>query len=148
MSLKVVHLDTRHSADLYKILVKNKDVGGLHLIQKKDIFLNPPFGGAIACVENDDTIKQVLLCEFKDNVCFTRGLFGDFGPHTLDVLDILCATCSSRTPIAFEHRIVVQPNHIVKFKEIWDSSRLGKMTTNESLVGIVFRATINYPRGI
>jgi hypothetical protein len=144
MSLKVVHLDTRHSADLYRILVKNKDVGGLQLIQKKDIFLNPPFGGAIACVENDDTIKQVLLCEFKDNVCFTRGIFGDFGPHTLDVLDILCATCSSSDPLVDEHKFVIQPTQIDSFKVLWPKTRLGMMASDQSWIGITFRAKIAY----
>ena len=128
MSLRVVHLDTKHNADLYKLLVKNKDAGGLQLIQKRDIYLNPPRGAAIACIEHD-VIKQVLLCEFKNNVCFTDGIFGEFGSHTVEVLDILCATCSSSDPIVADHSMIIQGLHIDDFKLAWSKSRLGLMAT-------------------
>lgn len=143
MSLKVAHLDSRHNADLYKILLKNKDVGGLQLIPKRDIFLNPPRGGAIAFIDND-VIKQVLLCEFKDDVCYTRGLFGEFGPHTLDVIDILCATCSSSDPLIEQHQMVIQSTQVDSFKALWPSTRLGMMTSEQIWNGLTFKAKITY----
>jgi len=142
--LEVVRLDERHGADLYKFFVKHKDVGGLQLIHRRDVFLTPPRGAAVACLENKE-LKQVLLCEIKDDTCFTRGIMGDFGMYTLDVFDILCAICSSSTPLITKHRMVIQPNHIDSFKALWPKTRLGKMSIIESWTGIVFRATINYP---
>lgn len=140
---EVVLLDERHGADLYHFLIKYKDTGGLQLLQKRGIFLSSQ-GSAIACLENK-VLKQLLLCEFKDGICFTRSLNGDFGEHTIEVLDILCAVCSSRSPIISDHHMVIQPTHIEGFKQIWHKTRLGQMASNESWSGMIFRAKINYP---
>lgn len=140
----IVRLDERHGAELYKILVKNKDVGGLLLIKQRDVFLTAPNGAAIACLDNQE-LKQVLMCEFKNSSCFTRGLMGEFGAHTLEVLDILCAICSSSDPLITEHRMVIQPSQIEAFKTLWPTTRLGKMAYDENWIGMVFRAKIKYP---
>lgn len=142
--LEVIRMGEGWAPLLYKFLVKHKDVGGLQLIQKQDIFLNPPLGGAIACVDGQD-IKQVLLCEFKDGTCFTRGVMGDFGEYSLDVFDILCAVCSSSTPLITKHHMVIQPNHIDTMKALWHKTRLGRMCSEERWAGIAFYATITYP---
>lgn len=142
--LEIIRMGEGWAPTLYKFLVKHKDVGGLQLIRKQDIFLNPPLGGAIACVDGHD-IKQVLLCEFKEGTCFTRGVMGDFGEYSLDVFDILCAVCSSSDPLITKHRMVIQPNHIDTMKVLWPKTRLGKMSIEERWAGIAFYATINYP---
>ena len=143
--LEIIQFDERHGPELYKFLVVHKDVGGLQLIRSRDIFLTAPKGAAISCMDDRKIIKQILLCEFKDTTCFTRGVMGDFGMYSLDIFDRLCAICSSSNPLITNHRMVIQPNHIESFKALWPKTRLGKMAIEESWSGIVFKAEIEYP---
>lgn len=101
-------------------------------------------GAAIACVD-DGEIKQVLLAEFKGGKVYTRGIFGTFGAYSIDVLDLLCAMCSSFTPLVAQHEITLQPKHVTSFYSYWRRSRLGRMSKEESWTGPLFKAKINYP---
>lgn len=143
--LEVFRLDDHWAAELYKFLVANKDSGGVSLVGKRDVFLMPPNGLAIACTENK-RLKQVLLCEFINNKAYTRGIIGSFGDYTVDVLDGLCAICSSNEPMIVDHEIVIIPKYVEDFKLVWSKSRLGRMTEESSWKGaFFFKATIKYP---
>lgn len=142
--LEVFRLDDYWAAELYKFLVANKDSGGVALISKRDVFLKPPNGSAIACIENKQ-LKQVLLCEFINNKAYTRGIIGSFGDYTVDVLDGLCAICSSNEPMIVDHEMNIAPKHVENFKTVWVKSRLCMMTEKSSWEGAFFKATIKYP---
>lgn len=143
--LEIIHLDERHADDLHKFFIKHKEFGGLQLIKDRNIFLTPTWGAAIACVEDRKTIKQVLVCEFKELSCFTKGMIGEFGDYSLNLLDGLCARCSSNTPMITEHKMVIHPAYVDSFKAVWPKTRLSKMALEENWLRNIFIASIEYP---
>lgn len=140
----IIRLDERHGAELYKVFTQNKDVGGLLLVQHRETFLISHDGIALTCLEGKE-LKQTLVGEIKGDTCFTRGIFGEIGDHTVDLLDSLCTICSSNDPLVVEHKFVVQPKQIDAFKALWPKTRLGKMSINDRWLAMTFRATIQYP---
>jgi hypothetical protein len=83
-----------------------------------------------------------LLAQVDDVKVKTAGIIGSYGDHTVDVLNQLCAICSSSDPIIFQHEIKV---HDVNFDVVWPKSNLGLMTEHSEQRGGTFHATIKYP---
>lgn len=140
--LEIKRLGYYWAPELYKFLVKHKEIA---LISQRDLFLVPPQGVAIAAV-NGREISQLILARIKNVTVTTSAIIGEYGPHSVELFDQLCAICSSSDPIAHEHRMTITKD-FDSFEATWFASRLGKMAVGHHLdrTAKLFCGVISYP---
>jgi hypothetical protein len=132
MMKEVMRLGNQHSALLHKFIISQHQTGVriLHEAQRKDLYLQNPDGLALACIVENKQIEQVFLVTFASG-CATTRIYGTFTPATLDILDLLCAYCSSRTPMIETHELICQPEKSNELREIYAKCRLGRYTSEQ-----------------
>lgn len=90
-------------------------------------FLQPPGGIALGCVTFSGVVEQALLA-------FTQGdemisfCFSGTGGFYEELFNMLCAACSSSTPVIKYHTVVFSPVIKQAVTTAWTKSRLGYYT--------------------
>lgn len=142
MILEAISLDMTWSKKLYDFMAKYEHQGTFKYMTRRNHFIEN--GHVIACVE-DGRILQTMLCEFENGVSQTRAIYGEYGEYTIDMLDLLCAYCSSSYPVIEDHCFVITNGTYDKFRSVYDRSRLGSYTAMTVEALPIFKTKIIYP---
>jgi hypothetical protein len=140
--LEVLRIDESWSKKLYNFMTKYEHQGTFKYLTRRDHFIQ--HGHVIVCTD-DGEIIQALFCEFEDGVAQTRAIYGEYGEYTIDMLDLLCAYCSSSYPVIEDHCFVITHGTYEKFRDVYDRSRLGGYTAMIVEALPFFKTKIVYP---
>lgn len=111
---------------LHSFLLKEHRAGRapLHLIS--GFWVNDPAGIAIATFEGKAITHLFLTEVIEGSAAVTREVLGPIGPWTRDVLDGLCATCTSFPAPIVSHCFVLRLDQVKSFDEVFKECRLGR----------------------
>ena len=141
--IEVLRLDISWSKKLYDFLAKYEHQGTFKYMTRREHFLEN--GLVIACTD-DGKILQTMFCEFEQGVSHTRAIYGEYGEYTIDMLDLLCAYCSSSYPVIEDHCFVITNGTYEKFRSVYDRSRLGSYTGMIVEALPIVKTKIAYPQ--
>ena len=137
----VTRLDRRSYGDLYTFLTTNRGHdNGLEYIDQRRFFLEDLQAYALGARTETGELVQVIFGDFLHPLfATTRGIYGAYGDHTRELLDLLCATCASRTPPVERHELWIGEKNADAFATILATSRLQKFMTKLERKTIVKR---------
>lgn len=142
MTLQIIPLDLSWSDSLLRFMSKYEHQGTFKLQAKRNLFLQSRL--VLACV-NENEILQAMFIELTPNLAITHGIFGQFERYTVDMLNVLCAYCSSPDPMIIKHEFRIHKEPYSKFKMFFKMSRLGSYMTELIETTDGFFAIIKYP---
>jgi len=131
---EVVFLGQSHVSSLEELLISQKHEQTDRLKRNIPFFIaNNGTALAVGLVVNRSSVEEALLTFFQrpnahhDYLAVTTVATKSFELNP-ELFNMLCASCSSATPLVICHLVICPKKLLPVFKKAWQSSRLGKFT--------------------
>lgn len=131
--MKVLKLTRKHSNDVKRLMLAEHPAGAAILLEQliDDYFLAETIGCAIgAYVEQQ--LCSLMLTSFDDNAAVTRGIYGQLGKQTKQMLDLLDLEIKARPNVDSVGFVLLEQNALMFKKQLLQST-LGKRIVCEEI---------------